>query len=157
MSLMTNTKQLPEESARMFLGRLKTNFGYKGYTVANSEEMIQEYFINGLLPSVHDKLESLYPIGLESALQLATKIEMKNSTVKDTRKQQKTTIPTLNNLETDTNSIKSLLDKMNAMKSELKVGLTNLDGRMTGIDGRINAAVDTRGFPPNQIETQDKG
>ena len=87
LTLMASTKQLPEESAKMFLGRLRTNFGSMGLDRSTKEELLQQYFVSGLLPAINDKLKILFPTSLQSALQMATRIEAYMAETKESRKQ----------------------------------------------------------------------
>ena len=122
--VLTN-KQLPHEPAHAFLGRLKANLRSMGINMDSvSDQVALDYFMNGLLPSLGDRVKNLYPHSLQIAVTMASRIETDINIIRDQRKTKKQ-VEILNNMQKDQKTATQLIDfeaheRINALTSRLQ-------------------------------------
>ena len=136
-ALMARAKQLTDEPVTVYLGRLKTTWGMLGmhWNTAESEPFFRESFVNGLLPSVGEKVKTLFPTSIETATSQAIQVENHNDLVKEQRKQNKANnIETIDKRSQDQVHAK-LFDKVNALEHQLQDRGSN-SGHRVGRDSR---------------------
>ena len=114
IDLLSNTKQRAEEPVKAYFVRLKTNLHLIGFKESKkSESVLLDYFLEGLLPSLADKVKGLYPYNMDHALKLATRLEAAQAHTREGRK-IKRNLETLNQVSNN-----SFEDRLNLLASQV--------------------------------------
>ena len=79
-SIISNVKQLPNESVKIFSVRLKNNLRAMGIVenTSNPSVIALDYFISGLLPTISKRVKALLPETYSAAEGYAFQIECEN-------------------------------------------------------------------------------
>ena len=83
-SILSNIKQLTDESVKVFSSRLKINLSLLGIqpNVDNQSSLIRlDYFLKGLNDSISSRFKSLLPESYEVAERYALQIEAQNKQI----------------------------------------------------------------------------
>ena len=119
MYFLADTKQKPDEPAKIFLARLKTNLNLLGFQdQKKTEQVLLDYFLTGLLPSLADRIKSICPYNLDHALKLAMRLESAQNSTRDARK-LKRNFENLNQVSTETSNTE-LRNQINMLANEVK-------------------------------------
>ena len=138
--VLTN-KQLPHEPAHAFLGRLKANLRSMGINMDSvSDQVALDYFMNGLLPSLGDRVKNLYPHSLSIAVTMASRIETDINIIRDQRKNKKQ-VELLNNMQTDKKNSPQLRD-------------VEAHERINALTTRLHALSEQKTYPPRNFDNQ---
>jgi hypothetical protein len=137
-TMINETKQLPDESVRVFFSRLKTNLYLLGYTDASKGNRIfLSHFINGLHPGLRTAVKALKPQRIEDAVSVAQEVESDRLT-DDSRKGKKEKLDTLNQMS-DSASLNVINDKIEQMGKMIQDKLNAVNGRISDQIGKVNA------------------
>jgi len=137
-TMINETKQLPDESVRVFFSRLKTNLYLLGYTDSSrGNRIFLNHFINGLHPSLRNAVKALKPQRLEDAVSIAQEVESDRLT-DDSRKGKKDKLDTLNQMS-DSSSLNVVNDKLEQMGKMIQDKFNAVNGRISDQIGKVNA------------------
>ena len=120
-TIMNNTTQSVQEPVRMYISRLRTNLSLIGIVEVSAPLVVLDYFIKGLLPALGHKVKALLPHNLSDAVSFAVQTEMEFQSTKNHK--LPSTLNALEECNTRTPEIpKAILDKLNALQSQVKAG-----------------------------------
>ena len=129
-STLINTKQAEDESVKCFLARLKVNLieaGFVNKSSNKSEKTLISYFVHGLRPEISKRLSATFPQTIQVALDSAIQLENKLYVTHSERRNKKESLYTIQTEEGDPKTFKLVLDKLNALASQLTTRMNNRD------------------------------
>ena len=112
-AIISNVKQLSNESVKLFSVRLKNNLRALGIEedASNPSVIVLDYFISGLLPTISRRVRSLLPETYSAAEGYAFQIECENSNLISKRNES------LNNVDESSQKVDQNLNSFNENQS----------------------------------------
>ena len=147
--LLANTKQMPDESVKVFASRLKTNLNLLGISSTDSDKsnfVHLGYFLKGLLPHLSSAVEGLVPRNLEDAEFIALQAEVKNTLHQSTDKKNKKvqfSVPTdkINNIDGESNP--EMITLLEAFKDNQKNSARSVSDKLSQLTKHIDDKLDS--------------